>query len=352
MKYEIKTKKLPKSEVEIEGTIPTEELSKARDKAIKNFILSVELPGFRKGHAPEKIVLEKIGEAAIMDEAADILLREHFPLIIEQEKHDIIGRPNISITKLALGNPMEFKAKFAVMPEIKLPDYKEIAKSTSAKAPSEKEEAQEKEVDDVLLQIRKNKAHFDWHKANPDHTEHDHPNLDKEESLPALDDELAKQAGNFKNLEELKAKIRENIVSDKKTKNAEKKRGAIMEALIEKTPIDMPEILVESEIEKSLAQMKDDIARMGGKWEDYIAHIKKTEDDLKKDLRESSEKKAKIQLIFNKIAETEKLEPNKEVLEEEVKHILEHYPESSETNARIYVTTILLNQEVLKILES
>ena len=113
----------------------------------------------------------------------------------------------------------------------------------------------------------------------------------------------------------------------------------------------MPEILIESEINKSLAQMKDDIQRMGGKFDEYLTQAKKTEEELRKDFRESSEKKAKVQLIFNKIAEVEKLEPNKEILENEIKEVMKHYPDASETNARIYVTTILLNQEVLKLLE-
>ena len=83
-----------------------------------------------------------------------------------------------------------------------------------------------------------------------------------------------------------------------------------------------------------------------------MKETKKTEDDLKKDLRKSSEKKAGIQLIFNKIAETEKIEPNKEILENEVKEVMKHYPEASEMNARIYVATILINSEVLKLLEN
>jgi FKBP-type peptidyl-prolyl cis-trans isomerase (trigger factor) len=90
---------------------------------------------------------------------------------------------------------------------------------------------------------------------------------------------------------------------------------------------------------------------MGGKWEDYLAHTKKKEEDLKKELRENSEKKALTQLVFNKIAEVEKIEPNKDILENEMKEIMKMYPEAKEESARIYVSTILINQEVLKILE-
>lgn len=370
MNYEIKTKKLPKSEVEIEVSLPADFLVSARKKAINTFSDSLEIPGFRKGHIPENIVVGKVGEGEILEEAADILLKEHFPKIVEQEKLDIIGRPKISITKLAPSNPVEFKATFAVMPTFEIPDYVAIAKSAvarlegDAKADKKDLEASDKEIENVLLQIRKNKAHVDWHQKNADHKDHNHPELDleKEENLPTLDDELAKKAGNFKNLDELKEKVKQNIIDEKKFRNIEKKRAAIMEELLKNTKIDLPEILIESEIEKSLAQMKDDVEKMGAKWNEYLSQVKKTdlsaealakaEEEIKKDLRDSSEKKAKIQLIFNKIAEAEKLEPNKEIMENEVKEVLKHYPNASEANARIYVATILLNSEVLKILES
>lgn len=340
----------------MEVKLPADFLVSARKKAVGAFTESLEIPGFRKGHVPENIVTEKAGESKILEEAADILLKEHFPKIIEQEKLDIIGRPKISITKLALGNPVEFKIVFAVVPSFELPDYKKISKDILEKEKSKEEkiEATDKEVDDVLLQIRKNKAHFDWHKNNHEEKGHNHPQLDleKEEDLPKLDDELAKSAGNFKNLDELKEKVRQNIIEEKKIRNIEKRRAMIMEELIKNTEIELPEILIESETEKSLVRMKDDVERMGGKFEDYLTHAKKSEEDLKKDFRGNSENKAKIQLIFNKIAEAEKLEPNKEILENEVKEVLKHYPEATEQNARIYVATILLNSEVLKLLEN
>jgi len=350
VQYEIKTKKLPKSEIELEVSLPADFLVSARKKAVSLFSASLDIAGFRKGHIPENIVVEKVSEAKILEEATDILLQEHFPKIIEQEKLDIIGQPKISITKLAPGNPVEFKATFAVMPEFELPDYKKIAKEINAKPTSAEATAGEEEVADVLLQIRKNKAHYDYHKNNPDDHGHNHPEI-KEENLPELNDEFAKEAGNFKNLDELKEKVKENIIAEKKIKDIEKRRASIIEELVKNTKIELPEILIESETNKSLAQMKDDITRANLKWDEYLSKIKKEENDLKKDFRESSEKKAKIQLIFNKIAEVEKIEPNKEILENEIKEVLKHYPSASETNARIYVATILLNQEVLKLLE-
>ena len=64
-------------------------------------------------------------------------LNEHYPKIIEEEKIDAISRPEISITKLARKNPLGFKIKTAVLPEIKLPDYKNIAKDILSKLTDE-----------------------------------------------------------------------------------------------------------------------------------------------------------------------------------------------------------------------
>lgn len=321
---------MPKSEVEIKGEIEPHLLAEARKKALKKFGDKLDLPGFRRGHIPEKVMIERISERELLEEAANILLNEYYPQIVSEKKIDAIGRPKVSVTKLAIENPLEFIITTAILPEFELPQYKKIAEGAQGASNKTQEniEVSEKEIEDVLLQIRKN---------NP---------------------------GSFENLGQLKEKVKENIISEKKLRNLNKKRAAIIDAILAKTVVDLPEILIESEIEKSLAQMKDEINRVRNKlrrevgepigasaFEDYLKAVKKSEEEIREDLREGSEKKAKIQLIFNKIAEAEKLEPNKEILEHEVKQIMEHYPEANPENVRIYVSTQLINQEVLRLLE-
>jgi FKBP-type peptidyl-prolyl cis-trans isomerase (trigger factor) len=353
MQYTYKIQNLPKSEIEISVEAAADSLADSRTKAIKAIQQNLEVDGFRKGMVPEKMVVEKIGEDAILEEAAEIVINEVLPRIFDEIKKDTIGRPSVSLQKVALGNPLEFKVRIAVVPEFEVPDYKKIAKDVLSKEDKDASlEVSEKEIEDVILQIRKNKAHFDWHQANPNADHHNHPDLDKEESLPEFNDEFAKAAGNFKDAAELREKIKENVLDEKKARIAEKKRVAIMEELVNKTKMEIPEVLVESEIAKSLAQMKDDVAHAGGDWEEYLKHVKKTEEDMRKDLRDGSEKKAKIQLIFNEIAKKEDLKLNPAILENEVKNIMEHYPGASEENARVYVETLMLNSEVLKLLDS
>jgi FKBP-type peptidyl-prolyl cis-trans isomerase (trigger factor) len=98
------------------------------------------------------------------------------------------------------------------------------------------------------------------------------------------------------------------------------------------------------------AQLEDDILRMGGNIPEYLKHIKKTMEDLKKDWEPDATKRAKLQLILNKIASEEKIFVPEMKVEEEVKHILDHYKEADPTQARIYVETVLTNEKVFQFL--
>src|SRR3989338_9907444 len=128
----VSVKKLPKSEVEIEGELDAETLESYFGKALKRLGDSLDLDGFRNGKIPENVLISKIPEIRILEEMAEMALSEHYPKIVEEEKIDAISRPEIAITKLARKNPFGFKIKTAVLPEIKLPDYKKVAKKAIA----------------------------------------------------------------------------------------------------------------------------------------------------------------------------------------------------------------------------
>ena len=133
MSKDITIKKLEGSRVEITGTVPADVFSSFRSKALQNINDQVTIDGFRKGKVPENILVSKVGEMAVLEEMAELALAKTYPQIIVAEKIDAIGQPEISITKIAAGNPLEFKAVTTVLPEIKLGDYKKIAKKEMAK---------------------------------------------------------------------------------------------------------------------------------------------------------------------------------------------------------------------------
>ena len=111
----INIKKLPKSEVEIEGELEAEVFELYFDKALNKIGAEMEIDGFRKGKAPQNILLSKIPEIRILEEMAEMALSENYPKIMagemQNEKIDAVGRPEINITKLARNNPLGFKIK-------------------------------------------------------------------------------------------------------------------------------------------------------------------------------------------------------------------------------------------------
>jgi FKBP-type peptidyl-prolyl cis-trans isomerase (trigger factor) len=254
---------LPERELEILGAITAEKMSLMREKALARLKETMEIDGFRKGNAPEAMIVQKVGEMRLLEEAAEIALSEEYPNILEEHKIDAIGRPEILITKLGVGSPLEFKIKTALMPEVKLSDYKKLAAAQSALTyKAQAMTVSEAEVDDVIKNIRENMAHQKVHAEAGGGESHDHREV-TDADLPEINDDFVKQLGDFKGVDELKAKIRENISREKEIKEKDKRRIEILEFIMEKSTIDLPKIIIDGELEKILAQFKDDIARSG-----------------------------------------------------------------------------------------
>jgi trigger factor len=341
-------KKLEKSRVEIESSIEAKKFESWRKKALENINNEITVDGFRKGKVPENILVSKVGEMNVLEEMAELAINEAYPKILIEEKIDAIGRPEIHITKLAKDNPLEFKIITAIVPEVKIADYKKISKDQKAK--KEKiEDVTEKEIEEAILNIRRSRV---------DHKGHDHEKMNAEEhqklvdaSLPEFNDSFVQSLGDFKNISDFKEKLKEMITEEKKEKAKEKRRIAISDKLIEETVIDLPDVFVESEMRRIESQFSDDIARMGVKLEDYLKHAKKTIEDLRLDWKPHAEKKAKLQLILNEISKLEKIIPDEKEVQNEVDHILEHYKDADKEQVRVYAETILMNEKVFQSLE-
>jgi trigger factor len=341
---------LPEREMEIVGQITAEKMSLLREKALQKVKAEIEIDGFRKGNAPETLVAQKVGEMRLLEEAAEIALSEEYPNILEEHNIDAIGRPEITVTKIGLGAPLEFKVKTALLPSVKLGDYKKIAAIENKKEVGTTE-ISEKEIDDTVLNIRRNMAHQMMHeKGGSGANEHSHGEI-KDEDLPPIDENFLKVVGDFKSEADLREKIRQNIGKEKEMKERDKRRTDILEKIMAESKIEMPKIIVEGELQKMLAQFKDDLSRSGVPYEEYLKHIKKSEDDLKKDWRETAEKRAKSQIILNTVAKDENIAPKEEDIKKEMENILANFKDADRFRVRMYVETLLTNDLVFKFLE-
>ena len=333
----LEIKLLPNSEVEIIGEISAEIFMSGKNRAVKEFSEKVEMNGFRKGKIPEDIMIKNLGMEVILEKMAVIALEKEYPKIISEHKIKAIGRPEITLTKLAENNPLGFKVTTSILPKITLPDYKKIARLIGGQA--QKVSTSDQEIEKTIENLRKSKA-----KKN------------EEESLPELSDEFAKSLGNFENMDALKNTIRLNITEEKKTKEKERRRMEILEKAAEEIKQDMPKFLVEAEKDKMAEEMKRNIAQMGLKWDDYLKHIKKTEEELKKDWEKDAVKRVKYSLILDQMAEQEKIEIPVEELEKEAAAMIEYHKnlgqELDKERVKHYLSGIMRNEKLFQILES
>ncbi len=344
-------KKLPNSQAEIKVTISHGKVAGYRAKSIAALANTVEIDGFRKGKVPESKIIEKVGETGLLAEMADNALTDLYPTIIEQAKVESIGRPSISITKLAPGNDVEYVITTDVMPTVELKDVEKLAKAKN----NEKLEIEvtDEDIEKAIKEIRQMRAHQQMHDDGVDHHDHNHQNID-DADLAELTDEYVKTLGAFENVEDFKVKLKENMVKEKETHAHEKRRIEIIESIIEAGTFDIPESMVDFELNKMFEQFNYDLSMSGMKMEEYLKHINKTPEDLRAEWRPQAVKRVHMQMALEKIGADHKIKADQEKVDAQVAEIMEMYKgqEVREENVIAYVTQTMTNAAVFDWLES
>ncbi len=372
------------SQIKITGEIPFAELEKERTKAIKRLGANIEIDGFRKGHVPEKVLIEKIGEITILTEMAERALARVYPEVVKAHNLEVIGHPEIQITKIAPNNPLGFTATAPVLPEITLPDYKELAAKVNQDKASDDvtDEEVEEQAKDIIRQKvayerlqKKAAAPKDLDGAttlptpdaaethtHADGTVHDGPAHDEvpdvkavsDDELPELTDEYVKtlgEPGQFETVADFKTKLREHLEIQKKQEIVAAHRAKLTDTIIDETKMELPQLLIDSEINQMFAQMSEDLKRANLKMDDYLGHIKKTKEELTTEWTPAAEKRAKLQLVLNEIAKAEGTEADKGQVDMQVDQLMEQYKDADQTRVRVYVESVMTNEAVMKLLE-
>jgi len=385
---DFKVTKEENSQVKIEGEIPFEVLEKHRAAAIKHYGKDMEIDGFRKGHIPDAEVVKRVGEMGILSEMAERALSTAYPEACKHHEVDAIGYPQMQITKIAEGNPLGFTATVAVMPEITLGDYKKIAAAANKdKASAEvTEEEIETQIKDILRQktayermqahaAKKSEAETtdesseDSESTNEpeththeDGTVHEGPaHADEElkavtdDELPELTDEYVKtlgEPGQFETVDGFKEKIKEHLSIEKEKEVHAAHRAKITDEIAEASTMELPRVLIDSEIEQMFAQMNEDLKRANLQMDDYLGHIKKTKEDLVKEWEPAAQKRAELQLVLNEIAKQEETKPDPAQVDAQVDQLMEQYKDADEARVRVYVTSVMMNESVMTMLEA
>lgn len=413
-------------EIEVAVELPWSEMQPYLEKASENISNDVKVEGFRAGKVPYDVLKTKVGEMAILQEAANLAVQKTAETVLREQFKDssaetdsIVGRPEVKLTKVAVGNPLEYKIVLQRAPEVTLGKYKDlkIKEETAAVKDEDVEKvieelrtlrASEKIVDRALQDGDKALVNIQMFLDNvpleggqsqntavimgadyiipgfdkellgakkgetrefklPYPSEHYQKNIAGkmvefkvivkdvyERVLSELNDEFAKNVG-AKDVSDLKQNIRENVEAERKQKNEEKIIIELFDKILAKTTFShLPEQLVHGEAHNMLHELKHNVERQGGKFTDYLTHLKKTESDLEKELLPEAEKRVKTSFIVNAITKAEDVTVSDEELQKKTDDLLKLYDANPEAKAQVqtaeyrdYIKRNLLNQKVI-----
>jgi len=385
MKTEIKDVSSTKKKVQIE--INAQEFNVFYEKALKEMIKELEMPGFRKGMVPESIAKEKISENNILGYGAELAVKEKWDEFLETTDLEIISQPAIEVMKVAKDNEFIFSAEVEVLSEITLPDYISIAKSIN----KEKAEVSEKEIEDALKWLQQSRAKF-ADKQGPvekgDYIEITvvnnnlkdafmvnegesfiNMNINEEKQvndskirvdaikkveLPEINDELAKTLGKFDTLESLKNNIKEGIQQEKDIALKQKQRGEALEKIASKTKIEVPESLIQRECSGLINNLQNRVKNeLNISFEEYLAQTKKTKEQVEQEFRKIGEQRVRNFLIIRQIIKNQDIKLTNEEIEARMNEILANYPDKSQIDLeriKLYIEDELKNEKVFELL--
>ncbi|MDD3491593.1 MAG: trigger factor [Candidatus Pacebacteria bacterium] len=179
----------------------------------------------------------------------------------------------------------------------------------------------------------------------------------KTKELPDLDDKFAQNVGKFKNIEELKKNIKDGLLIEKQQKEKEKWQAEVLEKISSETQIEVPEILVESELNIMIGELRNQLNQIQLPFEKYLEQIKKNEEELKKDLKKLAKKRVISSLVLREIASLEKIEVTEKEIQDKINDILKQIPtpeikeKINQEDLKEFALSIMRNEKVFNFLE-
>lgn len=174
-------------------------------------------------------------------------------------------------------------------------------------------------------------------------------------NLPELNDDFAKEL-NFKSAQELQDQIRANLVKELEQKADQDFETTVIEAVIKQADFEpIPSLMVEYELDRMMEELRQQVEDQGGKFADYLSHMKKTEPELRDGWKEHADKRIKGALVIKTVAEQEKIEITEDAITAEIARRKAYYKDAPDTQKqmdgfdyRAYVRTVLRNEQAVK----
>ncbi|HHU05635.1 MAG TPA: trigger factor [Clostridiales bacterium] len=369
--------------------IDREKFEEAIYAAYKKNKSKINVPGFRKGKAPLKIIESMYGKSIFYEDAVDEIAPEAYVFAVEQEKLDTVGRPSIANMDVTEDRVLTLTFKTSLYPEANLKQYKgleavkaevhvtgedvdeEINRVRSRNSRLVSVEREAKMGDTVTIDFEgfiDGKA-FEGGKAEKFNlklgsesfvpgfeeqiagmkvgeekdvnitfpTEYD-PSFAgkdavfkvklhevKETVYPELDDEFAKDVSEFDTFEEYKKSVADKLKKEKEEAASAAYKQAILQKLIENLEAEIPDEMVEERLEKMVEEYEARLRSQGIMLEDYLRMVGVGMEDFLKSGMINAENQVRVSVALKKVAELENIEVTEEDIEAEYKRLAEEY---------------------------
>ncbi|MCG0288333.1 trigger factor [Streptomyces sp. PSAA01] len=358
--------------------VPFEELKPSLDAAYKKINQQVTVPGFRKGKIPARIIDQRFGRGAVLEEAVNEALPKFYTDAVNEGELNPLGQPEVDITELKDNELLTFTAEVDIRPAIEIPDYSGIEVTVDAVEVSDEdldksvEQLRERfattspveraaaEGDIVVIDLEakvEGEVLEDGVATGVTYTIGSGELLDgideavtgleaggeatftselkggsaqgkeaevsvkvsevKARELPELDDDFAQLASEFDTLEELRADSRKRLERSKKFEQATQAQEKVLDALLELVEVPIPEKLLEEEINTRKHNLEHhQLGQMGLNLESYLQMQDKTAEEFDAELKEQAEKGIRTQFVLDELVNKEQLSVGQEELTE------------------------------------
>jgi trigger factor len=378
----------------LEIEIPLDQVERAREKVTNSIKSRVRLPGFRPGKAPLSMIQSRF-EGEIRNEVLDVLLPEAFRERVQKDDLKVVGQPNISDLQFETGQPIRFKAEFEVAPEFELGEYRglpakyeeptvtdeEVDKRLEAMRESKAEypnvdprpiqngdyvlvhlktlEGVAEPIEqDAQIQVGAEDTMPGFNEAllgaSPDEVKEVEitypenyaqeklsgrtvrfeitPKVIRNKELPALDDEFARDLGDYQTLAELRETVRKSIFQEKQYMAQQEAKEELIDRLVESNQFAVPEAYVDRQIEN---QVRMQLRNLAGEGVDP-SQIKLDWQKVKESQRDKAVRNVRASLLLEKIAAREGINATRDEVDREVQRIARQEREAvAVTRARL-----------------
>ncbi len=366
MKSAVETLSPTRAKLTVE--VPFEELKPSLDAAYQQIAKQINVPGFRRGKVPPTVIDRQVGRGAVLDQAINDALPKMYVEALQENSLEPIAQPEIEVTRLDDNDTLEFTAEVDVKPEITVPDYDGISAEVEdveltdadveeqvqalrerfatlldvdrpaadgdmvvldLKATQDGEVVEGAEVSGMSYQVGRGGMLDGLDEALTGMSKGEEKTftsqlvggdlvgLDVEvavavqqvqqQELPELDDEFAQLASEFDTAEELHADVRERLGRGKRLEQAAAARDAVLEALLEKMEVPLPESLVAEELTSRRQNMEQQLAYAGITMDKYLEDEKQTVEEFEADLERRVRDAITAQFLLDEIAKQEEL---------------------------------------------